>query len=279
LETIYSFVLDYSNTETLKYPLTHIHPDAQIAAGVVVEPFATIQGDVVIEEGCWIGPNVVIQDGARIGKNTKIFPGAVISSIPQDLKFGGEKTTCIIGDNCTIREYATINRGTSQSGSTVIKNHVLVMAYAHVAHDCVVGDHAILANAVNLAGHVLIDEYAIIGGMSAIHQFVRIGRHSILQGGSLVGKDVPPFCKGAHFPLRYSGVNAVGLRRRNFEVSVINQLQDIYRLLFASGKNVSQALEAIEGSIAATPVRDEILGFVRASERGIMKGYRTGTDD
>jgi UDP-N-acetylglucosamine acyltransferase len=269
----------FSNTEKLKYPLTHIHPDARIAEGVVIEPFATIQGDVVIEEGCWIGPNVVIQDGARIGKNTRIFTGAVISSIPQDLKFGGEKTNCVIGENCTIREYATINRGTTQSGTTILKNNILVMAYAHVAHDCVVGDHAILANAVNLAGHVLIDDYAIIGGMSAIHQFVRIGRHSILQGGSLVGKDVPPFCKAAHFPLRYSGVNAVGLKRRHFETEVINEVQDIYRILFASGKNVSNAIDHIVSNLSPSPVREEIVAFVKASERGIMKGYRAGSDD
>ena len=266
-------------TKTLKYPLTHIHPDARIADSVVVEPFATIQGDVVIEEGCWIGPNVVIHDGARIGKNTRIFAGAVIASIPQDLKFSGETTTCIIGENCTIREYATINRGTSQSGTTILKNNILVMAYAHVAHDCVIGNHAILANAVNLAGHVLIDDFAIIGGMSAIHQFVRIGRHSILQGGSLVGKDVPPFCKGAHFPLRYSGVNAMGLKRRNFDTEVINQVQDIYRILFASGKNVTNALQMIEETIDMSPARDEILEFVRSSERGIMKGYQAGKDD
>ncbi len=245
----------------------------------MIEPFATIQGDVVIEEGCWIGPNVVIQDGARIGKNTRIFAGAVISSIPQDLKFGGEKSTCIIGENCTIREYATVNRGTAQSGTTILKNNILVMAYAHVAHDCVIGNHAILANAVNLAGHVLIDDYAIIGGMSAIHQFVRIGRQSILQGGSLVGKDVPPFCKGAHFPLRYSGVNALGLRRRNFETAAITEVQDIYRILFASGKNVSNALLQIENEINPSPIREEILEFVRSSERGIMKGYRAGLDD
>lgn len=266
-------------TEKLKYPLTNIHPDARIADGVLIEPFATIRADVVIEEGCWIGPNVVIDNGARIGRNTRIFSGAVISSIPQDLKFAGEYSLCEIGAHCTIREFATINRGTSASGKTVIGDHVLVMAYAHVAHDCIIGDHAILANAVNLAGHVTIDEHAIIGGMSAIHQFVRIGRHSILQGGSLVGKDVPPYCKGAHFPLRYSGVNAVGLRRRGFDTPTINSIQDIYRVLFASGKNVSQALEFISSEMAPSEVRDEILGFVKASGRGIMKGYKVGADE
>jgi UDP-N-acetylglucosamine acyltransferase len=263
----------------LTYPMSHIHPDARIAEGVEIEPFVTIKGDVVIEEGCWLGSNVVIHDGARIGKNTRIFPGAVISSIPQDLKFAGEVTTCQIGSNCTIREFATINRGTKESGTTFVGNHVLVMAYGHVAHDCVIGDHVILANAVNLAGHVKIDEYAIVGGMSAIHQFVRLGRHSILQGGSLVGKDVPPYCKGAHFPLRYSGVNALGLRRRNFDAQMIHDVQDIYRILFASGKNVTQALQAIEDEVAPTALREEILDFVRSSDRGIMKGYKPGTHD
>jgi UDP-N-acetylglucosamine acyltransferase len=261
----------------LKYPLTHIHPHAQIAEGVVIEPFVTIKGDVVIEEGCWLGSNVVIHDGARIGRNTRIFPGAVISSIPQDLKFAGEITTCVIGENCTIREFATINRGTKENNMTILGNNVLVMAYAHVAHDCVIGNHVVLANAVNLAGHVTVDDYAIVGGMSAIHQFVRLGRHSILQGGSLVGKDVPPFCKGAHFPLRYSGVNTLGLRRRGFAADTIIEIQDIYRILFASGRNVSQALEAIEEAQPQTDIRDEILAYVRASGRGIMKGYKSGT--
>jgi UDP-N-acetylglucosamine acyltransferase len=266
----------------MKYPLTHIHPDAQIADNVVIEPFVTIKGDVIIEDGCWLGSNVVIHDGARIGKNTRIFPGAVISSIPQDLKFAGEITTCVIGDNCTIREFATINRGTKESHKTVLGNNVLVMAYAHVAHDCVIGNHVVLANAVNLAGHVIIDDHAIVGGMSAIHQFVHLGRHTILQGGSLVGKDVPPFCKGAHFPLRYSGVNALGLKRRGFNSEDIHEIQDIYRILFASGRNVSQAMEVIAAEVQQSEIRDEILAFVKesgASGRGIMKGYKPGTHD
>ena len=270
----------YLNTaEKLKYPLTHIHPDAQIAEGVEIDPFVTIQGDVVIESGCWIGSNVVIQNGARIGKNTKIFPGAVISSIPQDLKYAGEYTLCEIGENCMIREFATINKGTSHSQMTKIGNNTLVMAYAHVAHDCFVGNNVILANAVNLAGHVTIDDHAIIGGMSAIHQFVRIGRNSILQGGSLVGKDVPPFTKGARYPLSYVGINTVGLRRANFDEATIVQIQNIYRILFVMGKNVSSAVKAIETEIPQSEIRDEILAFVKGSERGIMKGYASGGND
>lgn len=270
----------YLNTaEKLKYPLTHIHPDAQIAEGVEIDPFVTIKGDVVIESGCWIGSNVVIQDGARIGKNTKIFPGAVISSIPQDLKYAGEYTLCEIGENCNIREFATINKGTSHSNTTKIGNNTLVMAYAHVAHDCFIGNNVILANAVNLAGHVIIDDYAIVGGMSAIHQFVRIGRNSILQGGSLVGKDVPPFTKGARYPLSYVGINTVGLRRANFDEPTILQIQDIYRILFVMGKNVSSAVKQIEADIPQSAIRDEILDFVKGSSRGIMKGYASGGNE
>ena len=259
--------------------MTNIHPDARIAEGVEIEPFVTIKGDVVIEEGCYIGSGAVIHDGARIGRDTRIFSGAVISSIPQDLKFGGEETTCIIGDRCTIREYATINRGTKENNATIVGNDVLVMAYAHIAHDCVIGNDVVLANNATLAGHVKIDDFAIIGGMSAIHQFCRIGRHSILQGGSLVGKDVPPYCKGAHFPLRYSGVNAVGLRRRGYDNATIAHIQDIYRILFASGRNVSQAVQAIETEIENSELRAEILEFVRSSKRGIMKGYKSGSEN
>lgn len=268
-----------NTAEKLKYPLTHIHPDAKIADDVQIDPFVTIKADVVIESGCWIGSNVVIDNGARIGKNTRIFPGAVISSIPQDLKFGGEYTLCEIGDNTTIREFATINRGTSHSNTTKIGNNTLVMAYAHVAHDCILGNNVILANAVNLAGHVIIDDHAIIGGMSAIHQFVRIGRNSILQGGSLVGKDVPPFTKGARYPLSYVGINTVGLRRANFDEPTIVQIQNIYRILFVMGKNVTSAVKMIESEIPQTAIRDEILDFVKTSSRGIMKGYASKSDD
>jgi UDP-N-acetylglucosamine acyltransferase len=257
---------------TVNQPLAFIDPSARIAPDVVIDPFVTIRSDVVIESGCWIGSNVVIHEGARIGKNTRIFPGAVISSIPQDLKYSGEYSTVEIGENCTIREYVTVNRGTSHSGTTKVGNNVLLMAYAHVAHDCMIGDNVIIANAVNLAGHVIIDEHAIIGGTSAIHQFVRVGRHSILQGGSLVGKDVPPYTKGARYPLSYVGVNTVGLKRRGYNPQQVNEIHEIYRLLFAAGKNTSQALEAIEESIPDSEFRREIVDFVRSSPRGIMKG-------
>ncbi|MDD3287240.1 MAG: acyl-ACP--UDP-N-acetylglucosamine O-acyltransferase, partial [Bacteroidales bacterium] len=185
----------------MNQPLSYIHPNAIIGKDVVIEPFTAIYDDVEIGDNCWIGPNVTIFSGARIGKNNKIFPNASISAVPQDLKFAGEKTTTIIGDNNIIREGVTINRGTSALGYTKIGNNNLVMAYAHVAHDCVVGDNCILANGATLAGHIEVGDFAIIGGLSAIHQFTKIGSHVILMGGSLVDKDVPPFVKGAKFPL------------------------------------------------------------------------------
>ncbi|MEY2894802.1 MAG: Acyl-[acyl-carrier-protein]--UDP-N-acetylglucosamine O-acyltransferase, partial [Bacteroidota bacterium] len=198
----------------MSQPLSVIHPSAKIAANVSIDPFSVIHEDVEIGEGTWVGSNVTIFPGARIGKNVRIFPGAVISAVPQDLKFGGEITTAEIGDNTTIRECVTINRGTSDKQKTVIGKNCLIMAYVHVAHDCIVGDNCILANAVQMAGHVTVGDFAIIGGSSAIHQFASIGRHVMISGGSLVRKDVPPFTKAGREPLSYAGINSVGLRRR-----------------------------------------------------------------
>ena len=213
-------------------PLAYIHPQAKIAENVVIDPFVTIHKDVVIGEGTWIGSNATIMNGARIGKNCRIFPGAVISAVPQDLKFGGEDTLVVIGDNTTIRECVTINRGTSDRKETRVGNNVLLMAYTHIAHDCVVGNNCILANGVQLAGHITVDDFAIIGGMSAVHQFVSIGAHVMISGGSLVRKDVPPYTKAGREPLSYVGINSVGLRRRGFSSEKINEIQDIYRVLF-----------------------------------------------
>ena len=256
-------------------PLAYIHPDAQLGAGVVVEPFAAIYQDVVIGAESHIASHVVIHPGARIGQKCRIFPGAIISSIPQDLKFNNENTIVRIGDHVTIREYATINRGTTYSHETVIEDHVLIMSYVHVAHDCVIERRAILANCVNLAGHVTIGEHAVIGGMSAIHQFIRIGKHVMLSGGSLVGKDVPPYVLAARHPLTYTGVNSVGLRRRGFDNEQINEIKEIYRYLYQKGYNYRHALEAIEQELADTPLRQDIVAFVRASERGIMRRYHS----
>lgn len=254
-------------------PLSYVNPQAKIADNVVIEPFVTISKNVEIGEGTWIGPNVTIMEGARIGKNCKIFPGAVISAIPQDLKFHGEDTLTVIGDNCTIRECVTINRGTEASDKTVLGNNCLVMAYVHIAHDCIIGDNVILANAVQLAGHINIGDYAIVGGVSAVHQFVNIGTHAMISGGSLVGKDVPPFSKAAREPLSYVGVNSIGLRRRGFSNEKINEIQEIYRIIYLRGNNNSKATAIIEAEMPATKERDEILSFIRESDRGIMRGY------
>jgi len=258
----------------MNQPLAYIHPEAKIAKNVVIEPFVTIDKNVEIGEGTWIGPNVTIMEGARIGKNCKIFPGTVISAEPQDLKFEGEKSLAIIGDNTTIRENATVNRGTKASGKTVVGSHCMIMANVHVAHDCIVGDHAILVNNVALAGHVEIGEWAILGGLSAVHQFVKIGRHVMVSGGTLVRKDIPPFIKAAKEPIQYAGVNSIGLRRRGFTSETINQIQDIYRIIFQKVNNVSLALEIIEAELPASRERDEIITFIKNSPRGIIKGYK-----
>lgn len=254
-------------------PLAYVHPQAKVANNVVIEPFVTIEKDVTIEEGTWIGHHVTIMEGAHIGRNCRIFPGAVIAAIPQDLKFDGEQTTVHIGDNTTIREFVTINRGTKANYKTVIGNNCLLMAYVHVAHDCVIGNNVILANAATLGGHIEIDDHAIIGGLAAIHQFVKIGAHSIISGGGMARKDIPPYTKAAREPLSYVGVNSIGLRRRGFSNDQINHIQDIYRIIYLRGYNVSQAINIIEADVPATPERDEILSFINKSTRGIMKGY------
>lgn len=257
----------------MNQPLAYVHPQAKIARNVVIEPFTTIHKNVEISEGTWIGSNVTIMEGARIGKNCRIFPGAVISAIPQDLKFDGEETTVEIGDNTTIREFVTVNRGTKASYKTIVGNNCLLMAYVHVAHDCVIGDNCILANAVNLAGHINIGNFAIVGGLSAVHQFVNIGAHVMISGGSLIRKDVPPYTKAARDPLSFVGINSIGLRRRGFSSDKISEIQEIYRVIYLRNLNVSQAIDYIEAEMPATPERDEIISFVANSQRGIMKGY------
>lgn len=251
----------------------HINEDAQIGRDVTIGPFVTIDKNVVIGDGCKIGSNVTILEGARIGNNVTIFPGAVISAIPQDLKFKGENTTTYVGDNTVIRECVTINRGTASKGTTKVGKGCLIMAYCHVAHDCVVHDHVIMSNAVQLAGEVEVDDYAIIGGGTLVHQFCHLGSHIMIQGGALINKDVPPFVKGAREPLCYTGVNSIGLRRRGFESDKIREIQDIYRYLYLSGMNVSDAVRTIRAKVPQTPERDMILDFVETSQRGIIKGY------
>lgn len=252
-------------------PLASIHPDARIGAEVEIGPFTTISADVEIGEGSWIGPNVTIMDGARIGSNCRIFPGAVISAIPQDLKFQGERTTVEIGDRSTIRECVTINRGTKAYGKTVVGKDCLIMAYVHIAHDCILGNHVILVNSVALAGHVEIGDYGIISGLSAVHQFVKIGAHVMIGGGAMVRKDVPPFITAAGEPLAFAGVNSVGLKRRNFAQEDIHEIQNLYRTMYQSGMNISQAVNQIKETHPNRPLADSILSFIEQSDRGLIR--------
>jgi len=254
--------------------LAYIDPQAKLEPNVVVEPFSAIHKNVEIGEGTWIGSNVTIFPGARIGKNCRIFPGAVISAIPQDLKFHGEETTVVIGDNTTLRECVTINRGTEDKHTTQVGSNCLLMAYVHLAHDVLVGDNVIIANGVQVAGHVIIENNARIGGLSAIHQFVKVGRHVMIEGGSMVSKDVPPFIKAGRYPLSYEGVNSIGLRRSGFSSEKINDIQDIYRVLFVHNTNISKGLKIVQTTMNASPERDEITDFLIKSERGVMKGFQ-----
>ena len=252
--------------------LTFIHPEAKIGKNVTIEPFATIQKDVEIGDGTWIGPYVTIMDGARIGKNCQIFSGAVVSSIPQDLKFVGEKTTAEIGNNTIIREYVTVNRGTKARGKTTVGNNSLLMTYSHIAHDCEIGNNVIIGNVDQIAGEVVIDDFAILSASVLVHQFVHIGSHVMISGGSLIRKDVPPYIKAAKDPLAYVGINSIGLKRRGFDSSTINEIQNIYRFLFLKNLNNSEAISQIEKEVPKSYERDYIINFINNSERGIMKG-------
>ncbi len=258
--------------------LAHIHPDARLGNDVVVEPFSYIAGDVVVGDGCRIGPGAVLLDGTRMGKNCTVDTGAVIAGLPQDLKFRGEHSTVEIGDNNRIRECVTISRGTAARGKTVVGSNNLIMAYTHIAHDCIVGSNCVLVNRVSLGGEVEVGDWAIIGGHSAIHQFCRIGEHAMLAGGSLVGKDVPPYVKAAHFPLSFVGANFIGLRRRNFGSEKIAEIQDIFRILFQNGYAYGKACDIIMEQCPESPERDLIVSFVRASKRGILKPYNSAKD-
>lgn len=257
----------------MRQPLAFINPAAKIAPGVVIDPFVTIDANVEIGEGTRVLSGATILEGSRIGRNCTIFPNAVIGAIPQDLKFRGEDTLAIIGDNTTIRECVTVNRGTAARGRTTIGSNCLIMAYAHVAHDCAVGDNVILANATQLAGEVVVDDYAILGGGTLVHQFCHLGPHIMVQGGALINKDIPPFVKAAREPISYTGINSVGLRRRGFSSETIREIQEVYRYIYMMGLNVTDAVEHIETELPATPERDEIVQFIRNSKRGIIRGY------
>lgn len=256
--------------------LNQIDKAARLGEGVQVGAFTTIAADVEIGDGTWIGPNVTIMDGARIGRNCRIFPGAVISAIPQDLKFEGEVTTAEIGDNTTIRECCTINRGTKDKWTTRVGSHCLLMAYVHVAHDAIVGDHCIIANSANVAGHVVIEDWVVVEGVVAIQQFIRIGRHAFVAGGSLVRKNVPPFVKAAREPLGFAGVNTIGLRRRGFSNEMVAHIEDVYRMIYVHNSNMSRALHAAELELPATEEKEYILNFIRNSDKGIIRGPQGG---
>ncbi len=253
--------------------LTYINPEARIGASTQIDPFSCIHENVIIGSNCWIGSNVTIFPGARIGDNVKVFPGAVISAIPQDLKFKGEKTIVKIGNNVTIRECVTINRGTSYNNETIVEDNCLLMAYSHVAHDCIIRRNVIIANGVAIAGHVEIDEFSIIGGLAAIQQFTKIGKNSMISGGSLVRKDVPPYIKVAKEPLRFIGINKIGLKRNNFQNEEIERINSMYRIIFQEGNNISKAMNIIENDKKESKEKKEIVNFIKQSKIGIVKGF------
>lgn len=260
----------------MKRPSANIHSDAKIADSAIIEPFASIHENVIIGERTHIHSNVVIMDGAVIGNDVTIFPSAVISAMPQDLKYKGEKTGVEIGDGTIIREFVTVNRGTAAKMKTIVGKKCLLMAYSHVAHDCILGDNIILANTVQLAGEVEVDDFAILGGGTLVHQFTRIGTHAMTQGGLLLGKDIPPFVKAAREPASFAGVNSIGLRRSGYSNEKINHIQDIYRLIFSSGLNYKDAVIKLENDIEESEEKQIILTFIKASNRGIIPSYNSG---
>ena len=248
-----------------------VSPGAELADDVEVGPYSIIEDDVRIDSGSRVASNALLAAGARLGKNVSVHHGAVIGSIPQDLKFKGEKTTAEVGDNTVVREYATINRGTDYHYKTVIGANCLIMAYAHAAHDCLIGDNVIMANSVNLAGHIEIGDYAILGGVLPVHQFVKIGKHSMIGGGFRVQQDICPYALAGGYPLKIMGLNAIGLKRRGFQPDTIKTLEKTFKILFFSKLNTTQAVMRINDELEIiTEVRD-ILEFIEKSERGIVK--------
>lgn len=254
-------------------PNAFVHPNAKIGKGVIIEPFAYVDNNTEIGDGTYIMSGANIRSGAQLGKNCTVFPGAVVAGVPQDLKFKGEDSSVIVGDNTTIRECVTISRGTSSKGTTIVGSHCLLMAYSHIAHDCIIKDHVILGNATQLAGEVEVDDYAIISGGTLVHQFTRIGKHVMIQGGTRLGKDIPPYIMAGREPVTYAGINLVGLRRRGFTNEQINQIQEIYRLIYSSGFNFSDAIVKVEKEFQHTPEMELIVNFIKTSPRGIVRGY------
>lgn len=261
------------------HPAAIVSPNAELADDVEVEAFAVIDGDVRIGAGCRIGTSVHLHSGVRLAERVRVFHGAALGGEPQDLKFGGENSELFVGDGTVVREFVTLSRGTKATGKTVIGRDCLLMAYAHVAHDCVVGDNVILVNSVNLAGHVEVEDHAIIGGIVPVHQFVRIGRHSMVGGGLRVPKDVPPYIMAGGQPLRYYGLNSVGLRRRGFSAESRGALKKAYHYLFQSELNIKQAVEKIQQELGHVTEVQHLLDFVSKSKRGLLPGHRVARHD
>ena len=261
------------------HSLAVVHPNAKIAPDVTVGPFSVIEDDVEIGPGSHIHSNVPIYAGSRLGKKVRVFPGAVIGGEPQDLKYRGEYTTTHIGDGTTIREYVTVNRGTAAAGKTVVGKNCLLMAYVHVAHDCILGDHIVMAGYSGVAGHVELEDYVILEGQVGVQQFLLIGKHSFIAGGSLVRKSVPPYVRAAREPLSYMGVNRIGLQRRGFHIDQINRIHEIYRILFVRGLNRTNAITEIEASVPISQERDDVIEFIAKAERtGIIRSFNSLND-
>ena len=253
------------------HPTAIVSPKAKLGADVTVDAFAIIHDDVEIGDNCVIGPSAVIYDGARIGNRVKIFQSAAISNIPQDLKFGNEKTYFYIGDDTVVREFATLHRGTKETGETRVGKNCLLMAYTHVAHDVQIGDNCIIANSVQIAGHITIEDWVIIGGGTLIHQFGKIGRHAMVGGGLRVHMDVPPYIIAMDSPARFAGLNVVGLRRRGFSADEIGTLKEAYKILYESGLNISQGRERLEAEFKDSPHVQNIINFILDSQRGLIR--------
>lgn len=252
-------------------PLAYVHPEAKIGENVEIGPFVFIDKNVIIGNNNTIMPNANILYGARIGNNNRIFPGAVIGAIPQDLKFKGEDTTAEIGDNNTIRENVTINRGTAAKGKTIVGSNNLLMEGVHVAHDATVGNGCIIANSTKLAGEIIIDDYSIISASVLMHQFCRVGGYGMIQGGSRFSKDIPPFIIAGRDPIAYCGINIVGLRRRGFSNELIENIHNAYRIIYNSGKNTAEALEQVKQDVPMSPEIEYIISFIENSQRGIIR--------
>lgn len=253
--------------------LAYVHPNAVLGENVTIEPFAFVDENVEIGDGTYIMANANIRSGSRIGSNCKIFPGAVIGGLPQDMKFKGEDTLAIIGNNTTVRECVTVNRGTAAKWKTVVGDNCLLMAYCHIAHDCILKNRIIIGNSTQLAGEVEVYDHAILSGGTLVHQFTRIGEYVMVQGGTKLGKDLPPYIIAGREPVSYAGINTVGLRRGGFSNDKINYIQDMYRLLYQSGLNFSDAVVRIEQEYEPGVERDNIINFVKSSPRGIVRGY------